>query len=124
MVHSDEDLEIAQKATQILFGKSTTEDLKALEARTLLEIFEGVPQARIPRDLIQQGMDMIQVLAGATQFLKSNGEARRALKENSISVNKEKVSEEFQLTSAHLLADQFILLQRGKKNYYLVVVED
>ena len=124
MVHSEAELQMAQKATQILFGKSTTEDLKSLEARTLLEIFEGVPQATISRTSINNGMDMIQALAGESQFLKSNGEARRALKENSIAVNKEKVNEQFQITKEQLLADKFILLQRGKKNYYLLIVED
>lgn len=124
MVHSEADLLTAQKATQILFGKSTTEDLKVLEARTILEIFEGVPQARISRATLSEGMDIIQALAGATQFLKSNGEARRALKENSIAVNKQKINEDFLLTPEHLLANQFILLQRGKKNYYLLIVED
>lgn len=123
MVHSQEDLENAKKASNILFGKSTSEDLKGLDEKTFLDIFEGVPQANIPMsELEDSGLDMIGALAAKTGFLGSNGEARRELKQNSISVNKEKVKEDYLITTKDLISDKFVLLQRGKKNYFLLVV--
>jgi tyrosyl-tRNA synthetase len=121
-VHSEADYENALSASEILFGKSTSEDLKALNEQTFLDIFEGVPQADVSRGHLENGFDIIAALAGETQFLKSNGEARRALKENSISVNREKVSESYVITEADLINNQFVLLQRGKKNYYIIRV--
>ncbi len=120
MVHSEEDLQKAIQASQILFGSSTAADLKNLDRQTFLEVFEGVPQAEIPRSDLDNGVDMIALLASKTSFLKSNGEARRALAENSISVNKIKVDESYTIGSADLIDDQYILLQRGKKNYFIV----
>ena len=122
LVHSREALENAITASAILFGKSTSEDLKKLNETTFLEIFEGVPQAEVSRTDIENGLDMIGALSAKTQFLGSNGEARRELKQNSISVNKEKVGEEYVLSTFDLINDKFVLLQRGKKNYYVVVV--
>ncbi|WP_299313464.1 tyrosine--tRNA ligase [uncultured Aquimarina sp.] len=122
MVHSQQDLDNAIKASNILFGKSTSEDLKDLDEATFLDVFEGVPQAEISEDSINVGLDIIGALAEHTEFLKSNGEARRALKENSISVNKEKVKEGYAITSNDLINDQFVLLQRGKKNYFVIRV--
>ena len=123
MVHSEEDLENAIKASDILFGKSTSEDLKKLNEKTFLDVFDGVPQASISKEELQPGLDMIGALAAKTGFLGSNGEARRELKQNSISVNKEKVKEDYLITSADLINDRFVLLQRGKKNYFVLVVE-
>ena len=120
MVHSEEDLQKAIQASQILFGSSTSAYLKTLDRQTFLEVFEGVPQAQIPRSDLDNGVDMIALLASKTSFLKSNGEARRALAENSISVNKIKVDESYTIGSADLIDDQYILLQRGKKNYFIV----
>ncbi|MBD0777077.1 tyrosine--tRNA ligase [Maribacter sp. ANRC-HE7] len=122
MVHSQEDLENAKKASNILFGKSTSEDLKGLDEKTFLDVFEGVPQANIPMSELDNGLDMIGALAAKTGFLGSNGEARRELKQNSISVNKEKVKEDYLITAKDLISDKFVLLQRGKKNYFLLVV--
>ena len=122
MVHSKEDLENAVKASNILFGKSTSDDLKKLDEQTFLDVFDGVPQAEISIETVNSGMDMIAALAADTGFLKSNGEARRALKENAISVNKEKVKEDFTITTDNLINNKFVLLQRGKKNYYVLVV--
>ncbi|PKA82662.1 tyrosyl-tRNA synthetase [Ulvibacter sp. MAR_2010_11] len=121
-VHSEEELEKAIKASEILFGKSTSEDLKTLDANTFLDVFEGVPQAEIAASEIKNGVDIIAALAESTGFLKSNGEARRALKENSISVNKEKVQEGYSIGDSDLINGQFVLLQRGKKNYYIIKV--
>lgn len=122
-VHSKEELDKAIAASNILFGKSTAEDLKSLDEQTFLDVFDGVPQAEVSQEDINEGLDMIAALAAKTGFLKSNGDARRALKESSISVNKEKVNEEFVITSKDLIADKYVLLQRGKKNYFLLRVE-
>jgi len=123
LVHSKEDLDNAQMATTILFGKSTSEDLKKLNEHTFLEVFEGVPQATVSRDELTDGLDMIAALSAKTGFLSSNGEARRELKQNSISVNKEKVAEDFLIKEPDLINDRYVLLQRGKKNYYVLVIE-
>ncbi|SHJ45412.1 tyrosyl-tRNA synthetase [Maribacter aquivivus] len=121
MVHSKDDLDNAERASQILFGKSTASDLKVLNEKTFLEIFDGVPQAELSKSELTDGLDMIGALAAKTNFLGSNGEARRELKQNSISVNKEKVKEEFLITADDLINDKFVLLQRGKKNYFVLV---
>jgi len=121
-VHSAIEYVKAVKASGILFGNSTSEDLKTLDEKTFLDIFEGVPQAEISRDEIISGLDIIGGLAEKTGFLKSNGEARRALKENSISVNKEKITEDYSISESDLINGQFVLLQRGKKNYFIIKV--
>ncbi|MFV5690423.1 tyrosine--tRNA ligase [Flavobacterium sp. LT1R49] len=122
MVHSAEDLENAIKASNILFGNSTSDDLKQLDEATFLDVFEGVPQAEITRNEIETGIDIVAVLNEKTGFMKSNGEARRALTANSISVNKEKVTEEFVLSAKDLINNQFVLLQSGKKNYFVLSI--
>ena len=122
MVHSKEALENAIKASSILFGKSTSDDLKSLDEKTFLDVFGGVPQGEISSKDLQVGIDIVEALNEKSGFLKSNGDARRALKENSISVNKEKVTEDFQLTTDNLISSKYILLQRGKKNYFLLKV--
>ena len=122
MVHSAEDLENAIKASNILFGNSTSDDLKQLDEATFLDVFDGVPQAEISKNEIESGIAIITVLNEKTGFVKSNGEARRALTANSISVNKEKVAEDFVLSNKDLINSQFVLLQSGKKNYFVVRV--
>ena len=119
-VHGNEQYENAVKASSILFGKSTSSDLKTLDEQTFLDIFEGVPQTEIAKEELDNGLDIIAALAEKGGFLKSNGEARRALKENSISVNKEKVSEGYMISNEDLINDTFVLLQRGKKNYFIL----
>ena len=119
-VHGVEEFDKAVQASEILFGNSTSEALKNLDEKTFLDVFEGVPQAEISKEELKSGMDIIMVLAEKTGFLKSNGEARRALKENSISINKEKVSEGTVVSESDLISGEFILLQRGKRNYFLV----
>lgn len=123
MVHSQEDLDNAVKASGILFGKSTSEDLKGLDEKTFLDIFEGVPQAEVSMSALDEGLDMIAALAAQTGFLGSNGEARRELKQNSISVNKEKVKEDYLIKKDDLINNKFVLLQRGKKNYFVLKVK-
>ena len=122
MTHGREAWENAVRASSILFGRSTAEDLKSIDEQTFLDIFEGVPQADLPRADLENGIDIVDALNEKSGFLKSNGEARRALKENSISINKEKVKEGFVLSEKDLIADQFILMQRGKRNYFLLKV--
>jgi tyrosyl-tRNA synthetase len=122
MVHSASDLENAIKASNILFGNSTSDDLKQLDEATFLDVFEGVPQADIAKAELEAGIDIVAVLNEKTGFFKSNGEARRALTANSISVNREKVKEDFALSSKDLINNQFLLLQSGKKNYFVIRV--
>ena len=122
LVHGTEELEKAIKASNILFGNSTANDLKSLDAATFLEIFEGVPQAEILKTDLETGINIVDVLNEKSGFFKSNGEARRALSANSISVNKEKVTEEFILSSSDMINNQFVLLQSGKKNYFVLRV--
>lgn len=123
MVHSQEEFDNAIEASAILFGKSTSEDLKKLNEKTFLDVFDGVPQAEVPRLKFEEGLDMIAALAAETNFLASNGEARRELKQNSISVNKEKVKEDYKITSKDLINNKFVLLQKGKRNYFVLVVK-
>jgi tyrosyl-tRNA synthetase len=120
LVHGKAELDKAIQASNILFGNATADDLKQLDEATFLEVFDGVPQAEISRKEIELGINIVDVLNEKSGFLKSNGEARRALAEHSISVNKEKVAEEFQLTTIDLINNQFVLLQRGKKNYFVI----
>jgi tyrosyl-tRNA synthetase len=118
-VHSAEDLATAIAASEILFGKSTSEDLLKLSENDFLDVFEGVPQGELSRADIEAGMGIVDVLV-KSGFLPSNGEARRALQENSISVNKEKVTADYVANASSLINGAYILLQRGKKNYFLV----
>jgi len=120
-VHSVADYEAAVAASEILFGKSTDEDLRKLSSETLMEIFEGVPQGNVGADELSAGISIVDALV-KSGFMKSNGEARRALQEGSISVNKVKADAERTLTQADVLAGGVVLLQKGKKNYFLLRV--
>ncbi len=122
-VHSQEDLEKAIKASTILFGNATSDDLKQLDETTFLEVFDGVPQAEISANELSEGLNIVSVLNEKTGFFKSNGEARRALAANSIAVNKTKVAEDFMLSTDDLINDRFVLLQSGKKNYFVIKVK-
>ncbi len=122
-VHGEEALKTAKLATKILFSKSTEEDLKQLTNEQFLSIFDGVQQATVEKSKIDEGLSIIQALASETGFLKSNGEAKRELKGNAISVNKAKVKEDFMITPEQLINDRFVLLGKGKKNNYILVAE-
>ncbi len=122
-VHGEEALSVAIAASNILFGKSTADDLKALSEKDFFAVFDGVPQATISRDELTIGLGIIDALSAKSGFLASNGEARRELKGNAIAVNKEKVSEDFVLTADHLINDKYVLLGKGKKNNYILIVE-
>ena len=123
MVHSEDDLLNAVKASKVLFGKSSKEDLESLDENTFNEIFDGVPSSSISSKELAKGINIDFLLAKDTNFLKSMGEARRSLKENSISVNKIKVSENTIVSNKDLINNKYLLLQRGRKNYYLVIVK-
>ncbi len=122
LVHSKEELENAIAASEALFSNSV-EGLQKLDEKTFLEVFDGVPMAELPMSDIEEGLDMIAAMAAKTNFLASNGEARRELKQNAISLNKEKVKEDRIITKEDLINNQFLLLQKGKKNYYVIRVK-
>ena len=122
MVHSKEDVDNAVKASQILFSKSFKVDIKTLDEKTFLDVFEGVKQAEISKSEFREGIDMIAALSAKTNFLSSNGEARRALKENAIAVNKVKVKEDYKLSSEDLINGKYIILSRGKKTDFILKV--
>ena len=123
-VHGEEELAAAIAASQILFGKSTTETLKKLSEKDLLSVFEGVPQMEISKDDLSKGLTAIELLAIKTDIFASNGEARRMIKSGAVSVNKEKISDEnATFDSSHLLKDKYILAQKGKKNYFLIMIK-
>ena len=122
-VHGEEEYNKAVEASEILFGKGTTNTLKRLDSATFLSVFEGVPTFEVSKEEILQGINIIDLLAEKTQILASKGEVRRALKENSLSINKEKVKEDFVTSSNDLLNSQYILVQKGKKNYFIIVAK-
>jgi len=120
-VHSKEELERAIFSSEAFFSKDMTE-LNNMNESDLLNIFKSIQMAEIPRTDIEDGLDMIAALSAKTNFLDSNSEARRELKQNSISLNKVKVGEDYKITSSDLINNQFILLQKGRKNYYVIKV--
>jgi tyrosyl-tRNA synthetase len=122
-VHGAAALQTAIAASNILFGKSTAEDLRSLSEKDFFAVFEGVPQAVVATADFAEGMSIIDALAAKTGFLSSNGEARRELKANAISVNKEKVGEDFILLPEHLINGRYALLGKGKKNNYILIIE-
>ncbi|MFZ5552633.1 MAG: tyrosine--tRNA ligase [Bacteroidota bacterium] len=122
-VHSREDFEMAVEASEILFGKATSESLKKLSEEDFLSVFEGVPQKHVQKNIIENGIPVIELLSEHSGFLKSKGEAKRALEEHSVSVNKEKTGADAVIQSSQLINGKYLLLQRGKKNYFLVIAE-
>ncbi len=121
-VHSEEEYNAAIEASEILFGKGTTATLQRMSEETLLSVFEGVPQCEIDFQDIVSGINVVDFLSEKTGIFPSKGEARRMLKDNGVSVNKEKVNESAMLTEPNLLKKKYILVQKGKKNYYLVKI--
>ena len=123
-VHSEKEYEAAVAASEILFGKGTTEMLQQLDKDTLKSVFEGVPTFEISRDLLKgEGVNIVELTASETNMFASKGEVKRALKENSISLNKAKITDAYQVSEKDLLSDSIILVQKGKKNYYLIEVK-
>jgi tyrosyl-tRNA synthetase len=122
-VHGKEALDAAIIASNILFGKSTSEDLKKLSNEQIFEVFDGVPKATISYTDVENGLSIIDALVGKSNFLTSNGEAKRELKANAISVNKEKVDENFTFSKENLINNKISLIGKGKKNNYLLIFE-
>ena len=122
-VHSQEDYDNAIEASQILFGKGTKESLCKLDEMTFLSVFDGVPQFRVAKSEIEAGIPVIDLLAEKTQILSSKGEVRRELKGNSLSINKEKITDTYVTSSESLLNNKYILVQKGKKNYFIIIAE-
>ncbi len=122
-IHSEEDLNSAIEASDILFGKGTTDTLKKLTEDVLLSVFEGVPQYEIQSSELQKGINIIDLLAEKTTIFPSKSEARRMLKDGGILINKEKILEEVSIDKKELLNGKYLLVQKGKKNYYLLIAK-
>lgn len=122
MVHNEDALQAAIKASQILFGKSTRDDLLSLTGTSLMDIFEGVPQFTVSKDALSAGIPILDLVADHSQVFSSKGEARRMMKENGLRLNKEVISDqEYRVSTDDLLAGEYVLIQKGKKQYYLLI---
>lgn len=124
MVHSENDYEMAVEASQILFGKGTAAQLRKLDEKTFLSVFEGVPLFRISKSELEKGINVIDLLAENTQVFPSKGELRRTIKGNGLSINQELTdNEEATINSDYLIGEKYILVRKGKKNYSLIIVD-
>ena len=124
MIHSREEYEKAVEASNILFGGATSEALRRLDEQTLLQVFEGVPQFRVARTDLETGVPFVDLCAEKTQIFPSKGECRKMIQGGGVSLNKEKVTDPMRpVTEEELIAGKYLLVQRGKKNYYLVIAE-
>jgi len=121
-VHSQADLDNALTASQILFGKATEDQLRSLDRVTLESVFEGVPQFELPAAALEGGLDIVDALAEHTEVFPSKGEARKMVQGNGVAINKTKVGVDKTLTSDDVVAGGLIIVQKGKKNYFLVKV--
>lgn len=123
-VHSEQDYSTAVEASQILFGSDTAEKLKSLNEKLLLEIMDGVPQMRVSRNELEAGVNVVELLSDKSGILPSRGEAKKLITGGGVSINKIKISDAaVNITSTELLQGKYILVQKGKKNYYLVIAE-
>lgn len=122
-VHSEADYNMAVEASQILFGKATTETLNNISEEMFLSVFEGVPQSQVAMGELAAGIPMAEFLADKTQVFPSRGEARRMMKDGGVLINKSRVEDAQTVTDDMLIKGKYILVQKGKKNYFLVVVE-
>ena len=124
MVHSEADYEAAVEASGILFGNATSEALHRLDESTLLAVFEGVPQFKVSRDLLAAGVKAVDLFAEHSGVFASKGEMRKLVQGGGVSLNKEKLTEfDRAVTTQDLVADKYLIVQRGKKNYFLLIVE-
>lgn len=124
MVHSVEDYNKAVEASGILFGNSTTEQLYTLDENTLLDVFEGVPHVEVDKQALSSGINILSFLTDYTDILPSKGEARKLIQSGGVSINKEKINDiNFSVSESNLLNGKYILCQKGKRNYYLVIVK-
>jgi tyrosyl-tRNA synthetase len=122
-VHSEKDYQASEEASKILFGAGTAESLSHLSKEMFFAVFEGVPQYHIAVSKLQDGINIVELLAGETNIFASKGEARRMLKENGVSVNKVKVSDTSVIGLKELINNQYLLIQKGKKNYYVILTQ-
>lgn len=123
-VHSESDYKAALEASQILFGKGTSESLSALSEDDFLSVFEGVPRFEVDKGLLNKGINVVELLTTTTTILPSKGEAKKLIQGGGISVNKEKVAEFSEsVTSEKLINDKYLLIQKGKKNYFLITAD-
>lgn len=124
MVHSEADYNLALEASNILFGNATSETLKKLDENTFLSVFEGVPQFEISKEEINNGIKILDLLSEKTSIFPSKGEARKMIQANGFSINKDKfTNNDATIDSSFLLNDKFILAQKGKKNYFLIIAK-
>lgn len=124
MVHSQEDYEMAVKASEILFGNASIDALRSLDEETLLSVFEGVPQATVRRGLFDGTTGILNLLVGECGFFQSNGELRKLIQSGGIALNKQKLSDPaYAPTADDLIAGKYLLVQRGKRNYFLIITE-
>ena len=122
-MHSRDDFDFAVKASEILFGNATTEILQSLSEEQLLQVMEGVPSIEIEKNTIEAGYEIVSFLAD-TQIFTSKGEARKMWQAGGLSLNKSKIAtDKIQITTSDLLKEKYLLIQKGKKNYYLVIVK-
>jgi tyrosyl-tRNA synthetase len=119
-VHSEEDYNQSVEASEILFGKGTTETLRKMDERTLLGVFEGVPQCEVMLSDLENGLNIVDLVAEKTNIFPSKGEARRMMKDGGLQLNKEKMKEDYTVSKENLLNNKYLIIQKGKKNYYLV----
>jgi tyrosyl-tRNA synthetase len=122
MVHSREEYEMAVTASEILFGKSTSQALRSINETTFLQVFDGVPQFNVSRDLLAGGVKAVELLTEPAAVFPSKGEMRKTVQAGGVSINKDKLEDaETVIDTSYLIADKYILAQRGKKNYYLLI---
>jgi len=123
MVHSREEYDKAVAASKILFGKSTTEELRLLDEQTFLSVFEGVPVFELNRSQLEQGINVMDLLAEDTAVFGSKGEVKRLIKGGGLSINKEKIpSMDTRIDAGWLLNNKYLLVQKGKKNYFIIKI--
>ena len=124
MVHSEEDYNAAVEASNILFGNATADALRKLDEETFLQVFDGVETFEIPRAELEAGIPPLDLLAEKTNIFPSKGEARKMIQGNGLSLNKEKLTDpQSPITKQALIQDKYLLFQKGKKSYYLVVAK-
>ncbi len=121
-VHSQEDYDNAVKASEILFGKSTKDSLINLDNKTLLEIFEGVPSHHVSKNTLTENISIVDFLSVHTSVYNSKSEVRRALKANAVSINQERVSEDYAISDQDVIAGEYIVARKGKKDYHLIKI--
>ena len=124
MVHSEEDYNAAVEASNILFGNATSDALRRLDEATLLDVFNGVPQFEVSRDAISAGIKLLDLCTEKAAVFPSKGEMRKLIQSGGVSLNKEKVTDiDMIINAEHLLDDKYLLVQKGKKNYFLLIVK-